>query len=120
MSHRRWTFFVADIIDAVETIQSYCAGSGLDSFREDGKTLDAVERNFILIGEAAGHVPPEIVEKYSMVPWREMRDMRNFAVHVYWGVKPEVLWETIQRDLPALLPKLRAIIENEGLSLIHI
>jgi len=54
-----------------------------------------VIRNFITIGEAAGHVPEEIVAQHPDVPWRLMSDMRNFAVHHYWGVEPTVLWKTI-------------------------
>lgn len=113
MSRRQWTFFIVDIIDAIEKIQEYCSGASLDAFQEDERTVDAVERKFILIGEATGHIPSQIVEKYPSVPWREMRDMRNFAVHVYWGVKPEVVWDTIQRDLPNLLAELRVILAQE-------
>lgn len=64
-------------------------------FEDDGRTIDAVIRNFITIGEAAGHVPEEIVAQHPDVPWRLMSDMRNFAVHHYWGVEPTVLWKTI-------------------------
>ncbi len=113
MSPRQWSFFIQDIIDAIEAIQRYCSDATPESFGGDEKTLAAVERKFILIGEAVGHIPSQIVEKYASVPWREMRDMRNFAVHVYWGVKPEVLWDTVHRDLPPLLPELRAILKHE-------
>ncbi len=114
MSPRHWRFCLTDIIEAIAKIQRYVAGMDCKAFLADEKTQDAVVRKFILIGEAARHVPPYIVDKYADVPWQPMRDMRNFAVHVYWGVKPEVIWDTIMHDLPPLAPQLQAILESEG------
>lgn len=115
MSPREWRLYLRDILDAVEAILRYVHGLELGSFCSDEKTLDAVVRRFIVVGEAARHVPESITRKYPDVPWQEMRDMRNFATHVYWGVTAEVLWETIHRDLPGLLPQLAQILEEEGL-----
>jgi len=114
MSPRQWRFFLEDIIRAIEKITRYCSNIELDAFGEDEKTQDAIERNFIVIGEAAAHIPAQIVEKPPSVPWREMRDMRNFAVHAYWGIKPAVIWDTVQNDLPPLLLLLREILETEA------
>jgi len=113
MSRRQWRFFIEDIVDAIQKIQQYCGDMDVDTFCQDQKTLDAVQRRFILIGEAARHIPEHVTDKYDSVPWREMRDMRNFAVHVYWGVTPEVIWDTIQQDLPSLIDHLTVILEQE-------
>jgi uncharacterized protein with HEPN domain len=51
-----------------------------EQFIADRKTIDAVVRNFIIIGEAASHLPEEIIERHIDLPWREMRDMRNIVV----------------------------------------
>ena len=63
MSPRQWRFFLEDIIRAIEKITRYCSNIELDAFGEDEKTQDAIERNFIVIGEAAAHIPAQIVEK---------------------------------------------------------
>jgi uncharacterized protein with HEPN domain len=42
-----------------------------------------------------------------------MADMRNFAVHEYWGVELRTVWETIQNDLPPLLPYLENILKKD-------
>ncbi len=39
--------------------------------------------------------------------------MRNFIVHEYFGVNPDVPWGTITEDLPAIVPVLRAMLEGE-------
>jgi uncharacterized protein with HEPN domain len=42
-----------------------------------------------------------------------MGDMRNFAVHEYWGVEMRTIWKTIREDLPPLLPELNQIVDSE-------
>ena len=112
MSRREWKFLVTDILDAIARIQSYVAGMTSSQFASDNRTIDAVVRNFIVIGEAAGQIPEQVSEQHPEIPWRVMRDMRNFAVHHYWGVETEVVWQTIQRDLPPLVPSLKAVIAD--------
>jgi uncharacterized protein with HEPN domain len=74
------------------------------------KTIDAVIRNFTIIGEAARHIPDEIVQSHPEIPLREMADLRNIIVHEYFGVSEKIIWETIQTDLPGLLSSLRIIV----------
>ena len=83
-----------------------------EQFTQDEKTVDAVVRNFTVIGEAANNVPEDIQLKYPQVPWADIIGMRNFFVHEYFGVSNEVLWTTIQEDLPALVPLLGALLKK--------
>lgn len=84
-----------------------------EDFQRDEKTIDAVVRNFIAIGEAARHIPDKVSAKYPHIPWRVMGDMRNFAVHEYWGVEMRTIWKTIREDLPPLLPELKQVANSE-------
>ena len=81
MPLRRWDIRIRDILAAIEKIQRYTENMDLRAFESDPKTIDAVVRNLEIIGEAARHVPDEIVNKYPEIPWREMRDMRNLLSH---------------------------------------
>ena len=110
MPHRAWEFRVADIVDSIEKILSYTAGMSFEQFRKDSKTIDAVIRNFTIIGEAARHIPDDIVQSHPEIPWREMADLRNIIVHEYSGVNEKIIWETIQTDLPGLLSSLRKMV----------
>jgi uncharacterized protein with HEPN domain len=87
MSRRLWKYRITDILDSIKKIENYVDQMQFDDFQKDGKTIDAVIRNFIVIGEAARNIPDEISAKYRNIPWRVMGDMRNFAVHKYWGVE---------------------------------
>jgi uncharacterized protein with HEPN domain len=102
-----------DILEAVRKIQRYASGLNLAAFEADEKTVDAVVRNFIIIGEASNHVSPELMARYPNVPWHQMRGLRNIAVHEYARVNTRVIWETVTLHLPALIPLPGEIIERE-------
>ena len=113
MPYRAWLFRVNDILDAITAVQQYVAGMTYDDFVADRKTVDAVIRNLIVIGEAAGHIPDEIFQEHSGIPWHDMRAMRNFIVHEYFGVSDKILWDTIQLNLPPLIQLLRVLEEQD-------
>ena len=110
MPHRSWELRVADITEAIEIVLEYTAEMSFEQFVSDRKTIDAVIRNFIIIGEAASHLPDDLIERHPDLPWREMRDMRNIVVHEYFGVDNRVVWETLQKNLPPLLLRLKKLI----------
>jgi uncharacterized protein with HEPN domain len=113
MSSRLWKHRLTDIINPINKIQEYVEQMGFEDFQRDDKTIDAVIRNFIIIGEAARNIPNDISIKYPHIPWRIMGDMRNFAVHEYWGVEISTIWKTIQDDLRPLIPSLKRVIDSE-------
>jgi len=109
MPPRDWIFRIQDILEAIAKIQRYTIGIGFDTFEKDEEIMDAVVHNLTVIGEAANHIPPEITSQHPEISWRQMVDLRNFSIHAYWNLRPSVIWDTIQNDLPplvALLTKL--------------
>jgi len=106
---RNWLFRINDILDAISAVRKYVAGITYEDFVKDRKTVDAVIRNLIIIGEAAVQIPEEICQTYHLIPWPDMRAMRNFVVHEYFGVSDKILWDTVQIDLPPLVPLLKEI-----------
>ncbi len=110
MPRRNWKIRVSDIIEAIENVLDYSKGMTFERFVADQKTMDAVIRNLIIIGEAAAHIPEEIIQIHADIPWREMRDMRNIVVHEYFGVDNRIVWDTVQTNLPPLMPSLRKLL----------
>jgi uncharacterized protein with HEPN domain len=111
MPLRDWKMRIKDILDAIGTVQGYTKGMKYEAFVADRKTVDAVIRNFIVIGEAATHVPEEVVVARPEIPWRDMRDMRNFVVHEYFGISDKIIWDTVQNELPPLIDLLKPLLE---------
>jgi uncharacterized protein with HEPN domain len=111
---RGWKFRISDILDAIAAIQEYTDGMDLKRFAGDRKTVDAVVRNFTIIGEAAIRISEQKIAENPEIPWRDMSDMRNFVVHEYFGVSNKILWETIQSDLPPLVPLLQKLLESKN------
>jgi uncharacterized protein with HEPN domain len=91
MSPRNWRERIQDIIDSAREIQSFIGGYTLERFRQDVKTIRAVELNFIIIGEAVSGIPDEVQDAHPEVPWYVMRSMRNRLVHVYFEVDPQLV-----------------------------
>lgn len=114
MPRRDWKFRIQDILDAVTTVEKYIQGMEFNTFIEDRRTVDAVVRNLIIIGEAAVHVPEDICLRYPEVPWYEMRSMRNFVVHEYFRASDSVIWDTVKVDLPPLMDLLNKILKENS------
>jgi uncharacterized protein with HEPN domain len=108
---RDWRFRIRDILDAVEAVQRYTKGMTYEAFTADRKTVDAVIRNLIVIGEAARRVPDDVALAHPEIPWKDMRDMRNLVIHEYFGVSDKILWDTLQRDLTPLLLLLKPLLK---------
>ncbi len=107
---RDWRFRVRDILAALHNVDDYTHGMTYEVFATDRRTLDAVVRNLMMMGESIRWIPEPILEAHADVPWRTMRGVRNVVVHEYFGVDPRILWETVRTDLPPLVPKLEAVL----------
>jgi uncharacterized protein with HEPN domain len=85
-----------------------------EDFLRDGRTIDAVVRKLTIIGEAAVHVPDSICGESPDIPWIDMRTMRNFVVHEYFGISERIVWDTVQNDLPAIIEPLKRLLLLEA------
>ncbi len=101
--------YLDDILDAIKKIKTYTRNMGFPEFKKDAKTVDAVIRNFEIIGEAAKQIPSEIKKKYPQVPWKQMAGMRNKVIHEYSGIELEVVWKTMEEDFPNLEKQIKQI-----------
>jgi uncharacterized protein with HEPN domain len=110
MPPRSWVFRIRDIIDAIDRVADYSEGIDEKTFIENSMIVDAVLRNFIVIGEAIRHVPAEIRDRHEEIPWLDVQDMRNIVVHEYFGVSLPIVWHTAIHDLPTLRDQLQPLL----------
>jgi uncharacterized protein with HEPN domain len=101
-----------DILYSGERILEYTKDITFEEFQEDNKTIDAVIRNFEIIGEASNLLPYEIKDKYSEIDWFRIRGFRNRIVHHYFGVDIQIVWKITFDQIPNLILNIAKILDN--------
>ncbi|HYG38048.1 MAG TPA: HepT-like ribonuclease domain-containing protein [Cytophagales bacterium] len=111
---RSFLEFLEDMINSIDKILKYIETvEGIEDFLSNDMVIDAVTRNYEIIGEAANKIPIEIKEKYPEVPWRQMYGLRNFAAHDYHKIDHRILWEIAEDHLVENRIMLEEILEKE-------
>jgi uncharacterized protein with HEPN domain len=105
--------YLEDIVLAMNRIREYISGLDFVQFKTDYKTVDAVIRNFEIIGEASKKLPKDIKDNYTNVPWEEMYRLRNRISHEYFGIDYEIIWDIISRHLPNNHNDIKVILDIE-------
>lgn len=106
--------YLEDIQLSIVRISEYIQDMDFSSFKKDYKTVDAVIRNFEIIGEASKNIPEKIKEKYSSIPWKEMYYLRNKVSHEYFGIDYEIIWDVAVNYLPDNKIEIDRIISLES------
>ena len=110
MSKREPNLLVEDIIESGKKILAYTSNLSFEDFTKDGKTIDAVIRNFEIIGEAANRLPDNFKENHPEIDWQRIRGFRNRIVHDYFGIDFTIVWKIKNSFLPTLISKLETLI----------
>jgi uncharacterized protein with HEPN domain len=109
---QRLSDYLNHILKAIERIEEYVSELDEMAFLGNKLVQDAVIRNFEVIGEASNNIEkrfPEFVAAHPELPLTSAYQMRNAVAHGYFQVDFEILWKTIQRDLPSLHTKVEEI-----------
>ena len=100
----------------------------LDAAREavefaQGQTRSELDRNRMLVlslvkdieivGEAAHQISPSTRNQLQGIPWDDIIGMRHRLVHAYFDINLEILWRTVNDDLPALIRVLESLLSKE-------
>jgi uncharacterized protein with HEPN domain len=109
MSKRPVNLLLDDICQAIDRIEEYTKGISFDAFSKDQKSIDAVARNFEIIGEAANRLPDDFKTSRPAVEWHKIVGLRHRIIHEYFGVDIAIVWQIIQKDLPSLRQALSKI-----------
>ena len=112
MPERGWALALRDMLDACERCLYYTSGMDQAAFVGDRRTYDATIRNIEIVGEAANNVPRTVWEAHQEIPWRGIVDTRNRIIHGYGVIDDDAVWEIVSRDVPDLMPLLRALLEE--------
>ncbi|SFM04335.1 HepT-like ribonuclease domain-containing protein [Rugamonas rubra] len=102
---QRLVDYLAHILQAIERVGRYTELMDELTFLNNELVQDAVIRNFEIIGEASNNVErhfPDFAASHPELPLAFAYQMRNAVAHGYFKVDFEIVWKTIQNDLPGL------------------
>ena len=85
MSKRSSDLLLLDMKEAAEKILKYTKGLSFEDFLAYDKTIDAVVRNFEIIGEASLRIDEDFRFEHPQIEWKKLRGFRNRIVHDYFG-----------------------------------
>lgn len=109
---RNCRLYIEDIAECIKKIKNYTKGMSFEKFSDEDKTIDAVVRNFEIIGEATRQLPQSIKDKYSEIEWKSMIDFRNVIIHEYFGINLQIMWDIIKNELPSLEQEINKILRS--------
>jgi uncharacterized protein with HEPN domain len=103
---------LTDIITAIEQVLRYSQNFQRDNFRQDDEKQAAVLYRLVIIGEATKRLSKDFRDKHSIIPWRQMAELRDVVVHDYDELDFDILWNVIHINFPEVLPQLQAILDG--------
>ena len=103
----RWR--ISHMVDAAEQALAFVQGRDKSDLGNDAMLRMALTRAVEIVGEAAAQVSEAGRAEIPGIPWPQIIGMRNRLVHAYFDINQNVLWDTVQLALPALLVQLRAL-----------
>ena len=112
MTSSRAYWRATDMQTSISAIRDLLGGKNVGALKSEAATQAAFERFLEKISEASRHIPNDLKEEFSDIPWRQIADLGNFLRHVYDKVDLEILWSIYENDLDPLEEVVRKIIER--------
>lgn len=90
------------IIHSIQRIKSIISSKTKEDFLNSEDMQELVAFNLMNIGENAGKISNDVKNKSLQIPWREISALRNIIVHDYINIQQNIIWNTVQKDIPKL------------------
>ena len=94
------------MLDAAQEAIEFAQGRTRIDLDGDRKLILALVKDIEIIGETAYRISPTTRDQLPGMPWDDIIDMRHRLVHGYFDVNLDILWRTVQDDLPPLIAEL--------------
>jgi uncharacterized protein with HEPN domain len=101
------------MLDAAKEAVEFAAGKSRKDFDDDRMLTLAITKSIEIIGEAATKVSESCKAENNNIPWNDVAGMRNRLIHGYFDINLDIVWETIQTDLPELIESLEKVLPPE-------
>ena len=99
-----------DIKEAAQDILEFVEGMSSQDFEASKVVRYAVERQVVVIGEAANKISDSFKEKNHQIPWSAIIAQRNIIAHEYGEILVERIWLLTHEHIPELLRQIEPFI----------
>ena len=103
------------MLDSAKEAVTFASNHTRDDLNQDRMLTLSLIKSVEIIGEAAARTSAELRTQYPIIPWQNIIGMRNRLIHAYFDINFEMLWNTIQKDLPPLIIEVQKVINQESL-----
>ena len=104
--------YLQQILEAISDIEEFIENISKEEFHRDKEKQYAVLRALEIIEEATKNLSKDLRAKYPEIPWKDIAGMRDKLIHEYFGVKLELVWETVKDKLPKLKKQISKILDE--------
>ena len=104
--------YLLHIRDAMLAIELYGSAHSYEQFSKSPWDQAALTRHLEIIGEAASQLSGEYKQAHADIPWRRISDFRNVLIHEYFAIDPQLVWEIIEKDIPALKQQINTLVSD--------
>ena len=109
---RDYKIYLDDILTAIEKIEKYKKRILDKDFIEEDLIIDAIIRNFEVIGEATKKIPIEIRRRYPKIEWKKISGFRDIFIHEYFGIDLDIVWDVLNNKIPNLKKSIKEILKK--------
>ena len=102
--------YLDHIMHSIGAIENYLQGVSKEEFLNSEEKQDLISRRLEIIGEAVKQIPEDFKQKHEEIPWRDIGDMRNVLIHVYFDVDYTIVWETAIELIPVLKRQIEKLL----------
>ena len=99
-----------DMLDAARDIVQFTMHSSLEEFASTKMLRFAVERQLLVIGEAAGRLSEEFKAAHPEIPWKGIIGQRHVLAHEYGEILVERIWRVAHERIPPLIQCLESLV----------
>jgi uncharacterized protein with HEPN domain len=103
-----------DILESIDKIEKYTREITFEQLIQDERTKDAILRNIQIIGEASKHIPEQLLTTHPDIDWSGVAGMRDIITHRYFRVDWNLLWTSIQEELPVLKAQITSLVRDQN------
>lgn len=106
--------YLTHIMQSITAIEKYLNGVTKEVFLESEEKQDLISRRLEIIGEAVKQLPDDFKNEHLEVPWRDIGDMRNVLIHVYFDLDYTIIWKTATELVPKLKKQIEEILQRKN------